>query len=257
MLKKTKRLSIIIPVFNEENFIAKCLVKIVEADSLGLKKEVVVIDDGSTDSSWRKIRRFAGRQPRTKLVKKQPNRVRYTGKIDWILIRQGHNQGKGAVVRQGIKLSSGDIVLVQDADLEYNPDNYPSLLAPILSDQADVVYGSRFLGCRPHRVLYFNHYLGNKIITWWSNLWTGLNLTDIEVGYKAFRADIIGRLSRNLKSDGFGFEAEVTAKLARLKEIRIYEVGVDYWGRTYAEGKKISWLDGLRAFWQIVWYRFF
>ena len=161
-----------IPIYNEEAFLGACLQRVAAADSAGLQKEIVAIDDGSSDRSWQRLRRFIRRRGKEKLVSATDSEERWQGEIDWIVRRWGKNRGKGAAVRRGIGLSRGEIVIIQDADLEYDPGDYPRLLAPIMAGQADAVYGSRFLGCRPHRVLYFNHYLGNKLLTWWSNLWT-------------------------------------------------------------------------------------
>ena len=165
------------------------------------------------------------------------------------------NQGKGAALRSGIKVATGDLVLIQDADLEYDPADYSQLLPPLIDGKADVVYGSRFLGHGPHRVLYFWHYLGNRLLTILSNMFTNLNLTDMETGYKVFRREIIQNIS--LEQDRFGVEPEMTAKIARVPEIRIYEVGISYFGRTYAEGKKITWKDGFQAIYCILKYGIF
>lgn len=252
--QKWRRLSIIIPVFNEAAQIQASLRAVVTAPAAGLEKEIIIVDDGSTDDSWQEIQKFL--QRRAKLEQEQSGSQIWRGQgIRWLVRRWQKNQGKGAAVRWGIGQSQGDIVLIQDADQEYDPGDYPDLLAPILAGRADVVYGSRFRGRQPHRVLYFSHYLGNKLITWWSNLWTGFNLTDVEVGYKVFRGSLIRRLGRQLRNRRFGWEIEITARLARVPNLRLYEVGISYWGRTYGEGKKISWRDGWRALWQAVYYR--
>jgi glycosyltransferase involved in cell wall biosynthesis len=219
-----RRLSVIVPVFNEVATIAEILRRVREAPCCGLEREIVVVDDGSRDGTRDVLERFAGA-------------------ADCRVILQPENRGKGAALRTGFGAATGDIVLVQDADLEYDPREYPRLLQPILDDVADVVYGSRFLG-GPHRVLYFWHYVANRGLTLLSNMVTDLNLTDMETCYKAFRADVVRGLK--LESDRFGFEPEITAKVARL-QCRVYEVPISYYGRTYAEGKKIGWKDGITA----------
>lgn len=235
---KYKKLSIVIPVYNEEKFIRKTIETVVKADSLGLEKEVIIVEDGSTDRSNQKI--------------KNTNK-----KVKFRLIEKKKNEGKGTAVKEGFLASTGDIVLIQDADLEYSPDDYPLLLEPFLKNEADVVYGSRFVSNRPHRVLYFWHYLGNFIVTTLSNAFTNLNLTDIETGYKVFKGEMIRKIAKDLESRRFGFEPEITARISKIKGVRIYEVGISYWGRTYEEGKKIGWRDGMRAVWEIIKYNFF
>lgn len=227
------RLSIVIPVYNERDRVGRVIEKVLQADTLGLEKEVIIVDDGSTDGTRQVLAAYEGREG-----------VR--------IFYQERNQGKAAALRRGFAEVSGEIVLVQDADLEYDPENYPALLSPILEDKADVVYGSRFLG-GPHRVLFFWHYVANKILTTLSNMFTNLNLTDMETGYKVFRTDVLRRL--RLRSGRFGFEPEVTAKVARLG-CRIYETPISYYGRTYAEGKKIGWRDALQAVYCILRYAF-
>lgn len=234
-----KKISIIIPVYNEEKFISSVLKQVFEADTLGLKKEVIVIDDGSTDKT-------------TKLVKTWLKKKKYRTRLK--LICKKSNQGKGRALKTGFLKSSGDIVLVQDADLEYNPEDYPSLIKPFLNNQADVVYGSRFITTKPRRVLYFWHYQVNIFLTLLSNLFTNLNLTDMETGYKLFRGKLIRDLAKNLDSRGFGFEPEITAKIAKIKGLKIYETGISYSGRSYQEGKKITWKDGFRAVVKIIKY---
>lgn len=229
---KPLTLSIIIPCYNERHSI-EAIVDAVRASSCTLDKQIIVVDDGSTDGTAELIRE------------------RLASRISHGLAHP-RNRGKGAAVRTGLAVATGDLVIIQDADLEYDPNDYPSLVEPFLSDKADVVYGSRFLGAGPHRVLYFWHYKGNQFLTTLSNMFTNLNLSDMETGFKVFRRDVIERLE--LKQDGFGFEPEVTARVARLPAVRIYEVGISYFGRTYRDGKKITWRDGFHAIWCIVRY---
>jgi len=239
MVKQFKKLSIIIPVYNEAKFIARSITLVLTADSANLTKEIIVIDDGSTDETAKVL----------SFLKKKYRQL--------IVIRQKKNQGKAAAVKAGLLLSTGDIVLIQDADLEYSPEDYPLLLQPIMSHRADVVYGSRFISHKPHRVLYFWHYVVNKFLTTFSNIMTNLNLTDMETGYKVFRGELIRRLATKLSGQRFDFEPEITAKLAKIKHIRLYEVGISYYGRTYAEGKKINWLDGFKAIAAIIRFNLF
>jgi len=224
------KLSVVIPVYNEAGTIREIIQRVLAAPS---EKEVIVVDDGSTDGTRVILRREA------------PNGV--------VVLFQDSNRGKGAALRAGFQKVTGDIVLVQDADLEYDPAEYPRLLKPIVDGRADVVYGSRFSG-ETHRVLFFWHYVGNRFLTMLSNMLTNLNLSDMETCYKVFRADILKRLV--LRSNRFGFEPEFTAKVARLG-CRIYEVPVSYHGRGYESGKKITWKDGLSAIGSIIRYRFF
>ena len=223
------KLSIIIPVYNEEKFIAELYSRVLQVElHTGISKEVIIINDGSDDGTKNIIKGFDDENT--------------------IIIDKERNSGKGACIRLGLEKASGDIILIQDADLEYDPNEYPKLLDPIISGKAEVVYGSRFKGGEAHRILYYWHSLGNKFLTFFSNILTDLNLSDMECCYKVFRSEIIQQI--NLVENRFGFEPEVTAKIAKLSKkdkCRIYEVGVSYSGRTYKEGKKINWKDGLAA----------
>jgi glycosyltransferase involved in cell wall biosynthesis len=251
------KLSIVIPAYNERRTLRSLLCAVLDVDltPLGLTKEILVIDDGSTDGT-REVVQSLGRDPASELAPAltrrgiDPERAMAGTEIRGLL--QPRNQGKGAALRRGFKEATGDFVVVQDADLEYDPRDYPRLLRPLLDGRADVVYGSRFLGDE-RRVLFFWHEVGNKLLTTFSNAVNDLNLTDMETCYKAFRADVIKNLK--LTSDRFGFEPEVTAKLAKMR-YRIYEVPVSYAGRGYEAGKKITWKDGLEAIWCILRYRF-
>jgi glycosyltransferase involved in cell wall biosynthesis len=222
------KLSIVIPVFNEAHTIAEVLQRVAEADIEDMEKEIIVIDDGSTDGTREVLRALKG----------------------ITLIFHDKNCGKGAAIRTGVDYTTGDFIIVQDADLEYNPRDYPVLLAPLLEGSADVVYGSRFLS-GPHRVLFFWHYMANRFLTLVSNMLTDLNLTDMETGYKVFRTSVLHGI--HLQSDRFGFEPEVTAKVAH-QRCRIYEVPISYQGRDYTEGKKITWRDGAAALYHILKY---
>jgi glycosyltransferase involved in cell wall biosynthesis len=226
-------LSIVIPVYNEERTIDAVVQAVLEAKLPdGVDRELLVVDDASTDGTARVLSQFTD-HPRIRVL------------------RQDRNRGKGAALRRGFTEARGDMVLVQDADLEYDPRDYPRLLQPVLEGKADVVYGSRFMGGDAHRVLFFWHMLGNRLLTLLSNMTTNLNLTDMETCYKLFRTEVLRRIV--LEEDRFGFEPEVTAKVARLG-VRIYEVGISYAGRTYEEGKKINWRDGVRALYCLVKY---
>ncbi|THU34996.1 glycosyltransferase family 2 protein [Niastella caeni] len=234
------RLSIIIPAYNEEKTIALILDRINQVKLIrNIEKEVIIVNDCSTDNTGTVIQNYIANAATISI-----NYFKY--------IRHDVNQGKGAAIHTGIAQATGEYLLVQDADLEYDPGEYNTLLKPIVLGSADVVYGSRFMGGNPHRILFFWHSIGNRFLTFLSNLFTNLNLTDMETGYKMFRTDIIQRIC--LKEKRFGFEPEVTAKIAMVPGIRIYEVGISYYGRTFAEGKKIGWKDGCRAVWCVVKY---
>ena len=233
-------LSIIIPVFNEERTIIKVLdsirsVNLIEDGGMN----IIVVNDKSTDSTAELLTKY----------------IEDVEKVDIEYLEHEKNRGKGAAIRTGLSHAKGDYLIIQDADLEYDPLEYNLLLNPMINGHADVVYGSRFVGGKPHRALFFWHTIGNKFLTFTSNMFTNLNLTDIETCYKLFRRDIIQGV--NLKENRFGFEPEVTAKICRIPGIRIYEVGISYYGRSFAEGKKIGWRDGFRALYAILKYNLF
>ena len=236
----SNKLSIVVPAYNEENSIQRILNKITEVQLLhGIQKDIIVVNDCSKDNTEQKVKEFQQLHPEVPLVYK----------------KHEVNKGKGAALRTGFQSATGDMVIVQDADLEYDPNEFNILMKPILDGFADVVYGSRFMGGKPHRILFFWHTIGNKMLTFASNMFTNLNLTDMETCYKMFRREIIQSI--DLKENRFGFEPEVTAKVAKIPKIRIYEVGISYYGRTYEEGKKIGMKDAFRALYCIIRYNWF
>jgi len=235
-----KKLSIVIPVYNEGRTVREILDLVREVDLTGgIGKEVIIVDDGSKDNTVEILKEYIAEYPEG----------------GFQLHEHGVNQGKGAALHTGISRATGEYVIIQDADLEYDPAEFNKLLVPVLRGMADVVYGSRFLGGQPHRILFFWHSIGNKFLTFCSNMSTNLNLTDMETCYKLFNTKMVQSLT--LQEKRFGFEPEVTSKIARIPNVRIYEVGISYYGRTYAEGKKIGWRDGFRALYCIAKYGFF
>jgi len=235
-----RKLSIIIPFYNEQNTLSKIIERVVKVDLANdIEKEIILVNDCSTDG---------GKEIAQGLMSEN-NQIKFT------LINHEKNFGKGAAIHSGIKVATGDYLIIQDADLEYDPEEYNKLIYPILKGHADVVYGSRFIGGNPHRILFFWHSVGNRILTTLTNMLTNLNLTDMETCYKMFRTDLVQGLK--LKERRFGFEPEVTVKISKLPGIKIYEVGISYYGRTYTEGKKIGWRDGFRAIYCILRYNIF
>ncbi len=224
------KLSVVMPVYNEHATLQEVIARVL---AVPLDIELICIDDGSTDGSGKILAELQASHPHIRVL------------------LQPKNIGKGAALRRGIQESTGDFIIIQDADLEYDPSDYPALLVPLIEGKADVVYGSRFLGSGPHRVLYFWHSIGNSILTLLSNALTNMNMTDMETCYKAFRREILQSIP--IEEDRFGFEPEITVKIAK-RRLRVYEVGISYWGRTYEEGKKIGWKDGFRALWCLLKY---
>ncbi len=237
-MARVKKLSIVMPCYNEKHTVEKIIAEVLAVNLGTTKKEIVMVDDGSKDGT---------RAILTKLAKQHP---------EITLIFQKVNQGKGAALKKGILKTTGDVVVVQDADLEYDPQEYKRLLYPIERGHADVVYGSRFIGGEPHRIIYYRNQVANKFLTGLSNLFTGLNLTDMETCYKMMRGDLARTLAKDLKAKRFGFEPEITARIARSKA-PVYEIGISYYGRSKEEGKKIGLRDGLKAIWEIVYFNVF
>lgn len=239
-MSSSNKLSILIPCYNEERTIIEVLDKVFTVTLINdTTKEVIVVDDGSTDQTPILLNDYISKNREFPLQ----------------VYRMQKNSGKGACVRLAAFKASGNVIIIQDADLEYDPLEYNKMLTPILAGHADVVYGSRFIGESPHRALFFSHTLANKLLTFFSNILTGLNLTDMETGYKMLSAEIIKGI--DLHEKRFGFEPEITAKISKIPNIRIYEVGIAYYGRTYSDGKKIRWKDGIKAFWCIIKYNIF
>ncbi len=237
---KINKLSVVIPCFNEGPTVHKILDKVKDVSLIGnIEKEIIIVNDYSTDNTSETIKRY----------------IEENSHLSIVFVEHDKNKGKGAALHTGIKSASGDVIVIQDADLEYDPEEYNILLKPIVDGVADVVYGSRFMGGNAHRILFFWHSIGNKFLTFLSNMFSNLNLTDMETCYKMFRSDILKSI--HLKEKRFGFEPEVTQKVARIPKIRIYEVGISYYGRTFDEGKKISWKDGFHAIYCILRYGIF
>ncbi len=239
-LKSITTLSIIIPVYNEEKTLVEVLEKVKTVIlPNGLSKQIIIVNDGSNDNSKKVAEDYIRSNPGNNIE----------------LIHSETNKGKGASVRKGIQKASGEFLIIQDADLEYDPNEYVQLLRPVIDGHADIVYGSRFRGNNPHRILFFWHTMGNKFLTFLSNMFCNLNLTDMETCYKLMNTSIVKKIK--LKEDRFGFEPEITTKISKVKNIRIYEVGISYYGRKFREGKKINWKDGIHAIWCIFKYSIF
>ena len=237
---KFNTLSIVIPCYNEANTVHEILDKVLAVNLInGIKKELILVNDCSTDGTAEVLNEYIASHPQETMI----------------LCNHDINKGKGAAIHTGIREAKGDYVIIQDADLEYDPSEFNSLIKPIVDGFADVVYGSRFMGGEPHRILFFWHSIGNQILTFLSNMLSNLNLTDMETCYKLFKREIIQNI--DLQENRFGFEPEVTAKIAKIPDVRIYEVGISYYGRTFAEGKKINWKDGVRAIYCIIKYNIF
>lgn len=234
---KINKLTVLIPAYNEENTIISILDKVIDVKLQNdIQKEIIIVDDCSSDNTANLIQEY------------RENHSKY----EIVYFKHEKNKGKGAAIQTGIDRATGEYLIIQDADLEYDPDEYIDLLKPVIKGQADIVYGSRFAGSNPHRILFFTHTIGNKFLTFLSNLFTDLNLSDMETCYKLFDTNIIKSI--RIKENRFGFEPEITAKISRIKDIRIYEVGISYYGRTFSDGKKIGWKDGVRALYCILKY---